>query len=198
MRYVVSVLALLALTAIEAQAQEDASSHHPSLSISLFGGGFVPGSKFTDGAKFTSAGTIGGAVTLWPARHLGVRGSVLRTKSEAEVPTSSNTPLEGQNPALWFYSVDAVLQPSIEGVERWGWSPYLFAGVGAKRYGIKEGTNDGFYALTGDLGAGLEYRVRGSWGLQAEARHYLSHFERFQYDQKQRDWIFTGGLVVKI
>jgi hypothetical protein len=197
MRYVISVLALLALTAAEAKAQEAAPASKPAVSVSLFGGGFVPVSNFTDGARFTSAGTIGGAVTLWPDRHLGVRGSVLRTKSDTHVPASTTTPLGGQHPAMWFYSADAVLQPSIEGVTRWGWSPYLFGGLGAKHYAIKEGNDGGYTALAGDLGAGLEYRIGRRWGMQAEGRHVFSRFERFKYDEKQRDWLFTGGLTVK-
>lgn len=198
MRYIMSVLALLALTAGQARAQEDAPANRVAVSATIFGGGFLPATNFNDGTRFNNAGTVGGAVTLWPARYLGIRGGLLRTKSDTEVPADSNSPLEYQNPAIWLVSADLVLQPNLPGVARWGWAPYLVGGIGAKHYGLKRYSRyAGYTALAGNLGAGLEYRFGSHWGVQMEAKHLFSRFKEFEYNDNQRDWLLTAGINVR-
>lgn len=198
MRYILSVLALLSLTAPRAWAQEDASTSRVTVSATIFGGGFLPTTNFNDGTGFNNAGTVGGAVTLWPTQFLGIRGSMLRSKSETEVPANSNSPLEYQNPAIWLFSADAVLQPTLPWAARWGWAPYLVGGIGAKHYGFRKFNRaEGYTAMTGNVGAGLEYRIGNRWGLQAEAKHLFSRFEHFDYNDRLRDWFLTGGVSLR-
>lgn len=199
MRYVIVVLALLALTADEARAQEDAPAGGRTVSATIFGGGFLPAADLDDGAKFNDAGIIGGALTLWPTRHLGLRGNLIRTRTDVRIPASSSSPLESQSPAIWLYGADLVLQPTLTSLGRWGWAPYLFAGIGAKHYTLRDDDREnGYTSLAGDIGAGLEYRFNGHWGVQAEARHLISRFQRFDYRDRQQDWILTGGITVRI
>lgn len=199
MRYVLSVLALLALTADEARTQEIGATEGLKVSATIFGGGILPAADLDDGVKFNDAGVVGGALTVWPERHLGLRGNLLRTRTDATVPAGGSSPLEAQSPTVWYYGLDLVLQPTLTSVGRWGWAPYLFAGIGAKRYTLNEGGREsGSTSLAGDIGAGLEYRFNGHWGVQGEARHVISRFKHFFYRDRQRDWILTGGITVRI
>jgi hypothetical protein len=169
------------------------------VSATIFGGRFLPAADLNDGVSFNDTGTIGGALTVWPTQHLGFRGSLLRTRTDARVPASSSSPLKEQSPSIWYYGADVVVQPTLTSLGRWGWAPFLFAGIGAKHYALKEADQErGYTSLAGDFGAGFEYRFNGHWGVQAEARHLFSHFNHFDYRDMQWDWILTGGITVRI
>jgi hypothetical protein len=191
MRALLVLVTLVALGAADAMAQDD-TLRGPRVSISLLGGGFSPRSEFDDGARFRTGGTIGGAVAFWPIRHLGIRGLVLRT--ETDVHTSVASPLTDQDPEVWYFGGDLVGRLPIASLARWGWHPYLFGGLGAKRYEFDLASDlDDDTDFVASLGGGLEYRL-GRVGIQGEARGLFSTFDRLGYDQGQRDLAYTAGI----
>lgn len=189
MRYLLSVLALLALTAPNLNAQDGGLS----VTGTIYGGGFVPSQDLSDGTKFTNSTLYGAGLTLWTGNNLGIRGSVLWTRSE--VDGVSLSPLENQDPAIILYNADLLLKPSFRLL---GWNPYIFGGIGAKHYALtKFNRAEGYSAFSGSAGAGLDLDLGRRWGLQAEARHIFGGFKHYDYDDTQRDWAFAGGITFK-
>lgn len=189
MRYLLSVLALLALNAPALHAQDGGIS----FTGTIFGGSYVPSKSLSDGSKFTNGTLYGGGVTLWAGTKVGFRASVLWTRSEVNAVSLSS--LENQDPAIILVSTDAILRPSFDLL---GFNPYVFGGVGLRHYALTKFLKaDGYSAFAASGGAGLEKQLTPRLGLLGEARHVFGGFKKYEYDETQRDWTFAGGLVIR-
>ncbi|MBI4544100.1 MAG: hypothetical protein HY703_02765, partial [Gemmatimonadetes bacterium] len=54
------------------------------VSFTVYGGGLSPAEDLSPASEFSSSGTVGGAVTLWAHRYVGVRGSVLYAQTDID------------------------------------------------------------------------------------------------------------------
>lgn len=187
MRYLVSVLALLALMSTSAMAQES------KVTLTAHGGQFSPSAEFDDGSTFTNGTLYGGSLTWWRGENHGFRGSVLWSRSEANAISLS--PLEAQDPMIILYTADMLLKPSFSLL---GFNPYIFGGVGGKHYALtKHNRAEGYTSLAFSVGGGVDLDLTRRLGLQGEARYTFDKFEHYHYADNQRDLYFAGGLVFK-
>jgi hypothetical protein len=194
-RLIAGVAVAAALGASAAQAQTlgpNGAAGNDLITLNAYGGGFSPTSSLTPGADFRNSGTVGGAVTLWLHRNVGVRGNVLFARTD--VSPGAPEPLANEAPNIWAYSGDLVLRlPLSAGNRRDTLFPYVVGGLGAKTYDFdRNGTETDF---AGSFGGGLEYRF-ARWGIQAEVRDVVSKFDRFGADRVQHDFVWTGGITL--
>jgi|GEM_PF-3260707 len=189
MRYLLSVLALLALTAPNLHAQ-DGGRH---VTGTIYSGSFVPSQDLSDGSKFTNGTLYGAGLTLWTGGKLGFRGSVQWARSKTEAVSFSQ--LEYQEPKIILLNADVIVRPSFSLL---GLNPYVFGGAGLKHYGLTKFLRaDGYTTFAGSGGAGLDLRLNHRWGLLGEARYSFGNFKKYEYDDTQRDWTFAGGLTFR-
>lgn len=170
------------------------STHVPGqdlITLNLIGGVFSPASDL-GGSQFDAAGTLGGSVGVWLHRYVGVRASIVWAQTDVSGPESAD--LMGVDPNVWAYSGDLVLRlPIVAGS---GWLvPYIVGGLGAKTYDFKG--VDSETEFVGSFGGGVEYRFPSSrWGINLEARDFVSSFESFGIDETQHDVVWTGGITL--
>lgn len=195
MKHVLRLIALLAFLPTTALAQ-GLETGDRIVSIAVLGGGLTPVAEFSDGSQFLTGGTFGGALTLWPTESVGIRASVLRGKTE--VDSNAGAGLNRQDPTVWYYTGDVIGRPNIQALRQWGWSPYVFAGLGIKSYSFAAAKHiDKTSDFAAQLGAGLEYRY-GPAGLQLEARGVASPFKHLGYNDTQRDLVYTAGITLSL
>jgi hypothetical protein len=164
------------------------------LSVGLYGGGFFPASNLGAGTEFDNTGTVGGTVTLWAHRNVGVRANVLW--SSLNVVGPGENPLAGEDPDVWHYSGDVLLRLPFTTAGELSWFPYLVGGLGAKTYDFETRSTDTDFA--GNYGAGVELRFgpEGRWGVNTEVRNLMSNFDRAGFDTTLNDVIWTGGFTL--
>ncbi|MBI4539181.1 MAG: outer membrane beta-barrel protein [Gemmatimonadetes bacterium] len=174
---------------IGSSAREQASRE--IVSILGYGGGFTPANELAGPAEFSTSGTVGGAVTVWFGPYVGIRGNGLYTQSDVD-GASSGLALRGEEPNVWIYSGDVLLRlPLTAGQSSW-WYPYVVGGLGGKTYDFDRLDTETDFA--GNFGGGIEFRVNRYWGIQAEARDFVSSFDRLGIDSTQHDVVYTGGI----
>ena len=126
--------------------------------------------------------------TYWIDRNWGVRvGSTLGQDR------AGGATLGGQLYNKLTYDASIVLRaprPQAKGTL----IPYVLAGAG----GITldpVGPGSGWTKPAGNVGAGLEYRMR-RWGVRAEARDYAYQFDRYGYHHVQNQVAWQGGVTL--
>ncbi len=185
MRHLLSVLAMAALSASPAPAREHPhdGATRPMFSIAVLGGGLSPTREPNDGARFRTGGSLGGALAVWPDHDIGLCATVLRGRTRVDAP--SGTRFLGQEPTVWLFGAD--LRLPIASARSWGRYPCLFGGMGLKHYAFdfEQAYDRRQNDWGGNVGGGLEYRF-GRVGLIAEARTFLSKFQRARYRDTQR------------
>lgn len=194
MRSMLALLLLSALSAAPSWAQgRDRSgvAGRDLISFGVFGGGFSPAEDLMGGPEFDTSGAVGGTVTLWVQRYVGIRGNVLYAQTELQ---DANGSLAGEDPNVWAYGGELVLRLPAEGARAGdSWFPYVVGGLGAKTYDFDEADAETDFA--GSFGGGIEYRY-GRIGLQAEVRDFVSQFDQFGFDDTQHDVVYTAGLTL--
>ncbi|MBI4409535.1 MAG: outer membrane beta-barrel protein [Gemmatimonadetes bacterium] len=192
-RVVSLIVGMLVLSAGAVRAQVLGGVGVPGgevVSLTVYGGGFSPAEDLSSTSDFSSSGTVGGAVTLWAHRYVGIRGSVLY--AQTDIDGSTPAALVGEEPNVWAYSGDVLLRLPISTTPGTGWFfPYLVGGLGAKTYDFDAADAETDFA--GNFGVGFEYRF-GRWGFQVEGRDFVSKFDHFGVDQTQHDLVYTGGI----
>ena len=178
-------------SALELTAQ---STHDPAqdiITLNVIGGGFSPVSDLGS-SQFDAAGTVGGTVGVWLHRYVGIRASVVWAQTDVSGPASAD--VTGVDPNVWAYSGDVVLRVPIDA--RSGWIvPYIVGGLGAKTYDFDGVDTETELAVS--FGGGVEYRFPSSrWGVNLEARDYVSSFELYGIDETQHDLVWTGGITL--
>ena len=190
------IATMLALTvcplasALDLTAQSTRDPGQDIISLNVIGGGFSPASDL-GGSEFDATGTVGGTVGVWVHRYVGIRAAVVWAQTDVSGPTSDVT---GVDPNVWAYSGDLVLRVPLGA--RSGWIiPYILGGLGAKTYDFEGVDTETEFAAS--FGAGVEYRFPSSrWGINLEARDYVSDFEFYGIDETQHDLVWTGGITL--
>lgn len=131
-------------------------------------------------------------VGVWLHRYVGIRASVVWAQTDVSGPASAD--VTGVDPNVWAYSGDVVLRVPIDA--RSGWIvPYIVGGLGAKTYDFDGVDTETELAVS--FGGGVEYRFPSSrWGVNLEARDYVSSFELYGIDETQHDLVWTGGITL--
>jgi len=205
-------LCLLGTAPLKAQLWEAGLPGEDLGSISLLGGLLQPNTTYDDGSTFESGMGFGASVAVWPWRHVGVRATLLRGRTEGK-EGEVFSPLRFQNPTIWLYNLDLALRYPLMTESSLALAPYIAAGVGGKtfRWDPSWPEQIGFTSRTLTAAGGIEVRPTGggrALGLIAEVRGYRYGYTGFQYQwgdgigrhigdpQDSTDLLFTLGLTL--
>ena len=178
-------------SALELTAQSGNDPGQDIITLNVIGGGFSPASDL-GGGQFDATGTLGGTVGVWLHRYVGIRAAVVWAQTDVSGPVSAD--VTGVDPNVWAYSGDVVVRALISAQSGWI-IPYVVGGLGAKTYDFKGVETETEFA--GSFGAGVEYRFPSSrWGINLEARDYVSNFEFYGIDETQHDVVWTAGITL--
>lgn len=193
--FMVAVAAAFSAGDISAQQTLGGSGHAGAdrLSIQGYGGGFFSASSLGGGNTFDDTGILGGNVTFWATRYVGVRGSLAWSPPDVITQTADNV-LTGEDPNVWNYSGDVVLRLPLPATQEVSFFPYILGGLGGKTYDFETLSTETDFA--GNFGLGVEARFgeNGRWGINTEVRDIVSSFDRFGADETLHDVIWTGGI----
>lgn len=170
-------------------------------SIALNLGAILPSTSLPDGSNFNSGLAGGAAITIWPFRHLGMRGNLLYGQSGVSPGAGSRARVALEDPNVLLYSGELALRYPMES-GRFAWFPYLSAGVGGKTYrwaheftGLKSNFNG---ALT--YSGGVEVRPSSSprYGFVVGMSQYRTTYSwhSFHFDNADlTDTMVTVGVT---
>jgi len=103
---------------------------------------------------------------------------------------AAGTPLVATNASAQI-SGNSAREKLNAGRSAW-WYPYVVGGLGGKTYDFDR--LDAKTDFAGNFGGGIEFRFNRNWGIQAEARDFVSSFDRLGIDSTQHDIVYTGGI----
>jgi hypothetical protein len=200
---VMSVLFLVAYLPGELSAQW-ATSGVPGedrVTVGVFGGQLSPSTTYRDGSSFDSGTLLGGDITVWLHRNLGLRGSVSTATTDAQAtPEGEPSIIQASDPRNMIYLVDArVRYPMMTG-DAMMLVPYVALGGGWKEYRFERaGLYDSSrFALGLSGGSEVRFGQEGNFGLRGELRNVRSKLDLFGETGRQSDWLFSVGAVVSL
>ncbi|MXW10753.1 MAG: porin family protein [Gammaproteobacteria bacterium] len=203
----VTFLSFLALPANDLSAQMfgslgGAEPGEDVVSVGVIFGQMNPTTRFRDGGGFDTATLLGGTVSFWFHRHMGVQVNALSTEHGTLGASDGRSSIvSGRDPRIWTIQSDLVVRlPLAAGAMTV--SPYGAAGAGWKSYkwvfdpqgGPDARGFDGAWSFAGGVEArfGADSRI----GLRGEFRQLHTSFTRFGEDLTHKDRVLTGALLI--
>lgn len=198
---VMSVLFLVAYSPSEASAQwwNSGLPGEDRVTVGIFGGQLSPSTTYRDGSSFDSGTMLGGDVTFWMHRNLGLRASVSSGTTDAQAtPEGEVSIIDGTDPRNLIYLVDARFRYPMMTGDAFMLVPYAALGGGWKEYHFdRVGLYDASrFAMALSGGSEIRFGQEGHFGLRGELRNVRSKLDIFGEDGRQSDWLFSVGAIV--
>jgi len=189
-------------TTLSAQLPSGPAPGNEIASVDVKLGMLSPQTTFTDESfgesSFDNGLAVGFSAAAWPLldRRVGIKGQVVRSKTEGTNSISEFAPIAINDPTVYLYTLEVAIRHPMEMGSLSGF-PYLSLGYGGKHYtwAVSQHREDKFIAWTGAAGYELRLTAMGAFGLTAELRGYQSNFRAFGIDDGTWEFGHYGGNV---
>jgi hypothetical protein len=195
---VASLLVTASVSELRAQILNSPPVGQEIASVNLRVGLLAPQTTFNDPSfgesSFDSGFALGMTAAAWPIldRKVGLRGSLIRSRTDGQNATSEFAPIAINDPTVYMYTLEgAVRLPMAAGF------PYASVGYGGKHYTWTTSAHkvSRFAAWTAATGYELRPAALGPFGVVAELRGYQSNFRGFGIDDGSWEDGPYGGRV---